>query len=256
MADALAVRGVVLAGGASTRFGDGEKALATLDGRPLVAHVVGAVAAATDGRPILAVADERQGERLADVLDGAGGLDSVGGGAGGPDGADERSLDVETVVDTPEFSGPLAGLFAAVERADVDWLFACACDMPLVTPAGIAAVREAALAVADGSGPNADGPGSDADGSGPNADGPGSDAVVPVVDGHDQPLHAIYRRSALEAAREALSADDALMAPLDELDVIRVDAADLDESLAAATTNVNTRADLDALRDDGPDRRD
>jgi molybdopterin-guanine dinucleotide biosynthesis protein A len=212
-----AVRGVVLAGGASTRFGEGDKALATLDGRPLVAHVVESVAAATDGPPLLSVADESDGARLRDALEGT---------------------SVETVVDVPALSGPLAGIYAAAETVEADWLFVCACDMPLVSAAGIAAVRDAAARSAAVA----------------TDDGAAPDALVPVVEEYDQPLHALYRRRALDRARPALAAGDAIMALLDELRVERVTAADLDLSdatatLAAATTNVNTREDLDAVRE-------
>jgi molybdopterin-guanine dinucleotide biosynthesis protein A len=205
------VCGVVLAGGASTRFDGGDKALAELDGRPLLARVLDAVDRATDGPPILAVADSSQERQVRE--------------------AHEESFDgpVETVYDDPELSGPLAGLSAAADAANEPWLFVCACDMPLVTPASVEAVVTAARTT-EPSEP--------------------CDAVVPVVDAYRQPLHALYRRSAVAAALDGLSTDDAMMALLDALDGVNaVPAADLDPSVARATTNVNTRADLDALRE-------
>ncbi|WP_415381255.1 molybdenum cofactor guanylyltransferase [Halosimplex sp. TS25] len=202
------VRGVVLAGGRSTRFGEENKALATLDGRPVVAHVVEAVADGTDGTPVLSVATDSQAERLRDAL------------------GDRR---VEPVRDGADRSGPLAGLSAAADAVDAPWLFVCACDMPLVTPESVDALR---ARVAAGKGDAA------------------PDAVVPVIDGYDQPLHGLYRRSALGPALEGLSVDGAMMALLDRLTVERVAAAATDAPLGAATTNVNTRVDLDALRDD------
>lgn len=214
MTDSRRVRGVVLAGGRSTRFDGGDKALAPLDGLPLIAHVVAAVDDGTDGLPVLAVADESQGERLRSALG-------------------ERT--VETVRDGDALTGPLAGLFSAVAAVDAPWLFVCACDMPLVTPAGIETLRAqvtAAEAVPDDTPETAP-----------------VEAVVPVVDGFDQPLHALYRRQALDGVADDLSAGDALMGLLDRLTVRRVDAADADAPLAAATTNVNTRADLDAVRE-------
>ncbi|MFC7139066.1 molybdenum cofactor guanylyltransferase [Halosimplex aquaticum] len=201
------VRGVVLAGGRSTRFGEENKALARLDGRPVVAHVVETVAEATDGTPVLSVATDSQAEQLCGAL-------------GRP---------VETVRDGVGRSGPLAGLAAAAEAVDAPWLFVCACDMPLVTPESVDALCARAAAV-DG----------DCE----------LDAVVPVVDGYDQPLHALYRRSAFGPALDSLSEDGAMMALLDRLTVERFAAAETDAPLGAATTNVNTRADLAALRDD------
>ncbi|WP_123533337.1 molybdenum cofactor guanylyltransferase [Halosimplex salinum] len=213
------VRGVVLAGGRSTRFGDGDKALATLDGRPLVARVVDAVADATETPPVLSVATDEQAERLRDAL---------------------GDRPVETVADSPGRSGPLAGLAAAVDVVDAPWLFVCACDMPLVSPESVDALRSRLH--------ESGGDDSDADGAA-TADSTTVDAVVPVVDGFDQPLHALYRRSALTTALRDHSAGDSMMALLDELAVERIAVDDADAPLAAATTNVNTRADLDAVRE-------
>ena len=209
------VRGVVLAGGRSTRFGEADKALATLAGRPLVARAVEAVAAATDGTPLLSVATDAQAERLTGAL---------------------GDRPVESVRDDPALSGPLAGLTAAVEATDAPWLFVCACDMPLVSPEGVDALR-ARLARSAGTGASA-------------AHDP-VDAVVPVVDGYAQPLHALYRRDAVADAVAGLAAGDALMSLLDTLAVERVDADTVDAPLAVATTNVNTREELAALREDG-----
>ncbi|WP_135364000.1 molybdenum cofactor guanylyltransferase [Halosimplex halophilum] len=202
------VRGVVLAGGRSTRFGDADKALATYEGRPLVARAADAVAAATEGPPLLSVATDEQADRLRDAL---------------------GDRPVEPVRDDPSLSGPLAGLAAAAAATDAPWLFACACDMPLVSPGSIDALR-ARLAEAAASGDRAD-------------------AVVPVVDGYDQPLHALYRRSTLAGALADRSPGDALMGLLDGLAVERVAADAVDAPLAEATTNVNTRAELAALRE-------
>jgi len=201
------VRGVVLAGGRSTRFGAENKALATLDGRPLVDRAVGAVAEATDGTPILSVATDAQADRLASAL---------------------RNRAVETVYDSTAHAGPLAGLSTAVETVEAPWLFVCACDMPLVSADSVGALA-ARLEGADSAGE--------------------PDAVVPVVDGYDQPLHALYRRSALVAALDELAENDAMMALLDRLTVERVEASDANAALAAATTNVNTKADLETVRD-------
>jgi molybdopterin-guanine dinucleotide biosynthesis protein A len=206
------VRGVVLAGGRSTRFGDADKAVATLDGQPLVAHVVDAVAEATEEPPLLAVATDEQAERLRDAL------------------ADRA---VDPVRDDPSLSGPLAGLAAAVAATDAPWLFVCACDMPLVSPASVDALRTRLAASVD-------------DRAGERGD---VDAVVPVVDGYDQPLHALYRRSTAADALSDLAAGDALMTVLDGLAVERVAADAVAAPLAEATTNVNTRAELAALQD-------
>jgi len=203
------VRGIVLAGGRSTRFGAENKALATFDGRPLVDRVVGAVAEATDGTPILSVSTDTQADRLAIAL---------------------QNREVETVYDSETHAGPLAGLSAAVETADAPWLFVCACDMPLVTPDSVGALT--ARLGQDGAGSAGE-----------------LDAVVPVVEGYDQPLHALYRRPAVAATVDELTESDAMVALLDRLTVERVEAGDANAALAAATTNVNTTADLESVRD-------
>lgn len=203
------VRGVVLAGGRSTRFGAENKALATLDGRPLADRAVSAVAEATDGAPVLSVATDTQADRLTGAL---------------------QHREVETVYDSAAHAGPLAGLAAAVEAADAPWLFVCACDMPLVSADSVGALT-ARL--------GQEGAGTDAE----------LDAVVPVTDGYDQPLHALYRRSALAVAFDDLSESDTMMALLDRLTVERVEADKTDVALAAATTNVNTTADLESVRE-------
>lgn len=196
------VRGAILAGGDSTRFDDGEKALADLDGRPLLAHVAGALSGATDVTPLLAVSSPAEGRRLAAALD----------------------RGVEPVVDAPDRSGPLAGLFAGVDGTDREWLFVCGCDMPLVTPGVVDAVRRAGDA--------------------------GADAVVPAVEGHPQPLLALYRREAVDASAGAVPETAGPMALLDALATVDGVPADaVDAPVARAAANVNTRGDLDRVRD-------
>lgn len=89
--------------------------------------------------------------------------------------------------------------------------------MPLVTPTGFDELRGSA-----------------------NAD---VDAVVPVVDGHDQPLHTLYRWDAVEGTASRVPTQAGPMALLDALPIVeRVEVTDADASLASAITNVNTRA--------------
>lgn len=100
--------GVILAGGESSRFGDGDKALSTLDGWPLLVHVVKAVCEATNNPPIVAAGDHQRAEQYAGYL---------------PDG-------VRYAADDSAFEGPLAGLFGSLEAVETDWIFCCGCDMP------------------------------------------------------------------------------------------------------------------------------
>jgi len=73
------------------------------------------------------------------------------------------------VEDLYEAQGPLAGLVAAFEAVDTPLAFATSCDSPLTEPA---LIRYLASRAAD------------------------SDVVCPLVDGHPQPLVAVYRAAA------------------------------------------------------------
>lgn len=108
--------GVVLAGGESSRFDGGDKALATLGGRPLLAHAVDAVGAATREPPVVVVRNYDDAGAYRDVLP-----------------------SVATVVrDDGRFEGPLAGLFGGLDAVEAGWAVAVGCDMPLVSPGVVA----------------------------------------------------------------------------------------------------------------------
>lgn len=109
------VTGVVLAGGASTRFADGDKILATVDGTAILRRVVGTLESATGRAPLLAVRTARQRATYERVLAG----------------------EVPTVLDAPNRSGPLAGLAAAAAAAPSRWLFVVGADMPLLSAAAV-----------------------------------------------------------------------------------------------------------------------
>ncbi|SEP05642.1 molybdopterin-guanine dinucleotide biosynthesis protein A [Halogranum amylolyticum] len=108
------VRGVVLAGGQSTRFGDDDKALAPLDGEPLISHVVSALYTAVETRPLLAARTDERAVNLLSVLP-----------------------RLPTVVDDDRYEGPVAGLFAAAEAVSEPWFVVVGCDMPLISRAAI-----------------------------------------------------------------------------------------------------------------------
>lgn len=198
------VRGVVLAGGDSTRFDGGDKALAELDGRPLLAHAVKAVDAATATAPVVGVRSPAQRDRVRAAL--------------------LEPSRVRVTRDVEELAGPLAGLYAAAEVVTTPWLFVCGCDMPLVTADSIAG-----LCAVDGV--------------------ERASAVVPRVDGRDQPLHALFGRQRLLDVRPRLGDGDGLSSLLDALErVARPTPSDVDAPLADAVTNVNTRAELRRVR--------
>lgn len=103
--------GIVVAGGYSTRFGDREKALAELDGRPMLRRVVDALSAVTD--EVVVNCRPAQQEAFAAALPG---LES----------------DVRYVLDEETDSGPLAGLLNGLAAVDTELAVVLGCDMPLV----------------------------------------------------------------------------------------------------------------------------
>jgi len=104
-------RGVVLAGGRSRRFGETDKAVATINGESLLSRAVAAVQASGTGPPIVAVQSEKQQARLEPVLD----------------------APVEFVRDDPAFAGPLAGVVSAARTTSTDRIAVVGCDMPFVS---------------------------------------------------------------------------------------------------------------------------
>ncbi|TQQ78987.1 molybdenum cofactor guanylyltransferase [Halonotius roseus] len=108
---------VVLAGGYSTRFGDTDKALAEIDGRPMLARVVARVGAVVDS----VVVSCRDDQRAAFAV--------------GLDGIDDAPI--RFVTDPEPDGGPLVGIVSAFEAVDSQYAVVVACDMPFVDPAFI-----------------------------------------------------------------------------------------------------------------------
>jgi molybdenum cofactor guanylyltransferase len=111
--------------------------------------------------------------------------------------------------------GPMGGVISALEAVDAPLLVVVACDMPSIHPAEIAGLRDAIA---------------------------GAQVAVSVVDGVDQPLHAVWSRNATEALRSAFDRGDrSLRRALSELDVVRVQASD-----SARLVDIDTPHDLRA----------
>jgi molybdopterin-guanine dinucleotide biosynthesis protein A len=129
------------------------------------------------------------------------------------------------VEDATGFEGPLGGVVGAARAVREPYLFVAGCDMPLLSAA---AVRW--LAGQAGR----------------------ADAVAVVQDGVVQPTHALYRRAAVRQAAGRLPGNAGVWSLLDALGAVRrlpIAAARGDGvDLAASLTNVNTRAQLRALR--------
>ncbi len=119
--------------------------------------------------------------------------------------------------------GPLAGLCAGLDYASQDgvpWIFAVATDMPFLRPALIEQLANYRSGV---------------------------DAVVPLVDGHPQPLAAFYSIDALPAVRALATGEGkrSLRAALERLQVAYVHAADL----ITADPGLDSFVDLDTPED-------
>jgi len=123
------------------------------------------------------------------------------------------------VCDEVAASGPLAGLVAGLALADTPWVFAVACDMPFITAAVVKG-----LAVMRGQ----------------------HQAVVPMIDGHPQPLAAFYATSTLDTMRANLaSGDKSLRGMLQKLDVRYVNEVEL----RACDPQLRSFFDLDTPQD-------
>lgn len=116
--EAANVLGVILAGGLSRRMGGGDKALAPLHGRPVLAHVIDRLAPQVHGLVLNANGDAARWAAF--------GLTVV------PDGL-------------PEFPGPLAGLLAAMDwgAGRYGWIATAACDSPFLPRDLVARLRAA-----------------------------------------------------------------------------------------------------------------
>jgi molybdopterin-guanine dinucleotide biosynthesis protein A len=100
---------VVLAGGGSTRFGEADKALASLLGVPMVDHVAARLAPVVD--EVLVNCRERQRDALAAAVP-----------------------DARLAVDAEPDRGPLYGIRTGLEATVADHVAVVGCDMPLVDP--------------------------------------------------------------------------------------------------------------------------
>lgn len=99
--------GIVLAGGSARRFGDRDKTLATLEGRPLVAHAI---------EPLQSIVDRVVVSCRREQID-----------------AFEESLpEVDYRPDPTPDKGPLAGLAAALDVIDTDLVALTTADRPCI----------------------------------------------------------------------------------------------------------------------------
>ena len=135
-----------------------------------------------------------------------------------------QSLGETIVADVLPGKGSLGGIYTALHHSATEFTFCVACDMPFLNTALIRW-----LATLDEE----------------------ADAVVPVVAGRAQGLHALYRRRCLPVISEQLARDELrISAVYDRLAVRFVAEADLRQydPVLRSFRNVNTPEDLGLAR--------
>ncbi|WP_423999081.1 molybdenum cofactor guanylyltransferase [Haloarcula salina] len=114
--------GVVVAGGRSTRFGGGDKAVADLAGTPMIRRVADRLDDAVDA--LVVNCREDQVPSIEVALEG---LD-----------------DVTFATDERPDEGPVAGVAAGLDAVESEYAVVVACDMPLVDPSFVTYLFERA----------------------------------------------------------------------------------------------------------------
>lgn len=110
-------KGVIVAGGRSTRFGEVDKAVAELAGTPMIRRVADRLAAVVDGLVVNCRPDQVEA------------IDTALGGLEG---------DVRFATDPDPDEGPMAGIRTGLDAARGARAAVVACDMPFVAPALLA----------------------------------------------------------------------------------------------------------------------
>jgi len=124
------------------------------------------------------------------------------------------------VCDLPAHRGPLAGLFAGLQKAETPWVFAVACDMPFIKPQVVNCLSCYRNDV---------------------------EAVVPLVQGYPQPLAAFYAKESLGVVSEILyrKGKQSFRELLDQLKVYYVS----EHQLREADPTLQSFRDLDTPED-------
>jgi molybdopterin-guanine dinucleotide biosynthesis protein A len=111
------MEGVIVAGGRSTRFGDADKAVADLLGRPMIRRVADRLVGVIDG--FVVNCRPEQVDPISEAM------------AGYPH-------EVSVAEDTEPDQGPMAGIRTGLRTVDTAYAVVVACDMPFVDPALVA----------------------------------------------------------------------------------------------------------------------
>ena len=105
--------GVILAGGRSSRFGEDDKALADLDGVPMIRRVADQLTDAVD--TLVVNCRPNQTRPLSEALS-------------------DYPLEVTVAEDAEPDRGPMTGIYTGLRATDAEYAVVVACDMPFVDP--------------------------------------------------------------------------------------------------------------------------
>lgn len=204
--------GIIVAGGSSSRFGSTDKTLATIDGTPMIRHVVDRVVPIVN-RIVINVRKPQQ-PSLKTVLS-------------------DVPCPVQFVIDQYTDGGPVAGLRTAIDVVSEATALVLACDLPLLRTATLSALLERV----------------DSD------DGADPDCVLPLVDGHLQPLCGAYTVDTLRWAIDRFETPQhrSFKEVLERLRVSTVPGEGLPGG-KEAFENINTWSDLQNIRSRFRDR--
>lgn len=97
---------------------------------------------------------------------------------------------IHVLPDTYPGFAALGGIATGLEQSN-EWSLVVACDLPLINP--VLCARLAAFAAEQETG---------------EMTGDRWDAIVPVVDGHDEPMHALYHPRCLDAIHALIARDE------------------------------------------------
>ena len=128
--------------------------------------------------------------------------------------------DAAVVIDTYPDKGSLGGIFSGLSAGREDWAIVVACDMPFINVALLRHILDQTEEC---------------------------DAVVPILDGRPEPIHAAYSKVCLPAIEKKILADDLKIAGFFEdvrvkfVDQIEVEKFDPDH---LSFFNINTEQDL------------
>ncbi|WP_435114851.1 molybdenum cofactor guanylyltransferase [Halolamina sp. C58] len=211
---------VIVAGGRSTRFGDDDKATASLAGTPMIRRVADRLEPVVDELVVNCRDDQRAA--IEEALDG-------------------YPLTTNFALDPEVDQGPMAGIRNGCRAATGEYTAVVACDMPFVDPDAISYLFDRASGEIE--------PPADAEDEGtPPFDG----AVPRLGDGWYQTTQAVYRPDAMADACDAAleRGDRKILAPLEDLTYAVVSEAEITDVTDLTTfENINTKEEFDEAAD-------